>query len=277
MNNNIKQNDGLQEFYLRNLMVLGFMTTIFVVPFGIYSLFIERYAITLVAVVIVTISLVNSVSIKKTNRLAIPYIYWYCTIIPELILLTATIGIKGLLWTYPFVFTIFFVQQRKAARIYCVITFVGVVTACFFSSDTELVFRFAATLLMLILLSDALVTELIRMEKKLRELTLRDPLTNAHNRRYLNYMLEMTIEEIRRDFGPASLILLDIDHFKNINDKYGHAIGDDVLVKLVDLLHKRQRKLDYVFRSGGEEFVLLLRNTGLQQALSLLLKVYDRV
>ena len=85
----------------------------------------------------------------------------------------------------------------------------------------------------------------------------------------MNDILEVTIEEIRREFGPASLIMLDIDHFKKINDKYGHIVGDKVLVKLVDLLHKRQRKLDYVFRAGGEEFVLILRNTGLQQAISL--------
>jgi len=267
--NNIQQTSDLQELYLRNLIFLGWVVAIFVTPFAIYSFFQQRYSIVLTAVVLVLISIINSLSIKHKRVILIPYFLWFCIIICELTLLTVTIGIKALLWSYPFVFTIFFVQERRAARIYSFIVYISLIGASSFSSDIELVLRFAVTLFMLILLTDAAVSELIRMEGKLREMTIRDPLTNAHNRRYMNYMMEITIEETRREFGPASIIMLDIDHFKKINDKHGHAKGDVVLIKLVDLLHKRQRRLDYVFRSGGEEFVMILRNTGLQQALSL--------
>lgn len=263
-----QQGDGLQELYLRNLMFLGWVTAAFVTPFAVYSLFQQRYAVFLVASLLIAISVINSYSIKQQRKLIIPYFFWYLIIVIELVLLTATIGIKGLLWSYPFMFTIFFVQERDVARIYCAITYISLIVAITFSYDTELSFRFAVTLFMLILLTDAIINELIRMEQKLRELTIRDPLTNAHNRRFMNHILQITTEETRREFGPASIILIDIDHFKEINDKYGHEIGDLVLMKIVDLLHQRQRKLDYVFRSGGEEFVMILRNTDLKQALS---------
>lgn len=267
--NNIQRSTGLGELYLRNLMFLGWVVAFFVTPFVIYSFFQQRYAIVLTASVFIVISIVNSFSIKNKHVILIPYFFCFSLIVITLVLLITMIGIKALLWTYPFVFTIFFVQERNIARIYSSIFYISIVVASAFSSELDILLRFAVTLFMLILLTDAVVSELMRMESKLREMTVRDPLTNAHNRRYMNHIMEITIEETRRNFGPASIVMLDIDHFKKINDKHGHAKGDAVLTKLVNLLHQRQRKLDYVFRSGGEEFVMILRNTGLQQALSL--------
>lgn len=267
--NNIQQSSGLQELYLRNLMFLGWVVAFFVTPFVIYNFFQQRYAIVLTTSVFIVISIVNSLLIKNKRVILIPYFFYFSLIVITLVLLITTVGIKALLWAYPFVFTIFFVQERRIARIYSFIFYISLVVASAFSGELDLLLRFAVTLFMLILLADAVVSELIRMESKLREMTVRDPLTNAHNRRYMNHIMEITIEETRRNFGPASIVMLDIDHFKKINDKHGHAKGDAVLINLVKLLHQRQRKLDYVFRSGGEEFVMILRNTGLQQALSL--------
>lgn len=267
--NNIQRSTGLQELYLRNLMFLGWVVVFFVTPFVVYSFFQQHYAIVLTSSVFIVISIVNSFSIKNKRVILIPYFFCFSLIVITLVLLITMIGIKALLWTYPFVFTIFFVQERHIARIYSSIFYISLVVASAFSSELDILLRFAVTLFMLILLTDAVVSELMRMESKLREMTVRDPLTNAHNRRYMNHIMEITIEETRRNFGPASIVMLDIDHFKKINDKHGHAKGDAVLIKLVNLLHQRQRKLDYVFRSGGEEFVMILRNTGLQQALSL--------
>jgi len=69
------------------------------------------------------------------------------------------------------------------------------------------------------------------------------------------------IERQRRSSAPASLLLVDVDHFKRINDQFGHAKGDSVLKGIVSLVGKRSRKLDLLFRIGGEEFMLLLPDT----------------
>ena len=85
-----------------------------------------------------------------------------------------------------------------------------------------------------------------------------DPLTGAFNRRHLDGCLTQAIERRRRTGEPASVLLFDVDHFKRINDTYGHAGGDEALTHLVALVGARVRGMDVLFRIGGDEFVLLL-------------------
>lgn len=108
-----------------------------------------------------------------------------------------------------------------------------------------------------------LVQELDRAEGKLTELARRDALTGVYNRRYF---LELAVREFQRSerYGlPLSLILLDVDNFKQINDTYGHAVGDEVLVNLAEILRSSLRGFDTLARYGGEEFVIMLPETSL--------------
>jgi diguanylate cyclase (GGDEF)-like protein len=88
-----------------------------------------------------------------------------------------------------------------------------------------------------------------------------DPLTGAFNRRHMERCVGEAIERQRRTTAPSSVLLIDVDHFKRINDQLGHAKGDSVLKAMVSLIRKRARKLDLLFRIGGEEFMLLLPDT----------------
>jgi diguanylate cyclase (GGDEF)-like protein len=108
-----------------------------------------------------------------------------------------------------------------------------------------------------------------RSEKQLRLLeTLNtvDALTGALNRRALNSDIDEALSIAERKATPYMLALLDLDHFKVVNDKYGHAIGDDVLKKLVTITTANIRKYDKLYRFGGEEFVLLIPEIVDQQA-----------
>ncbi len=89
------------------------------------------------------------------------------------------------------------------------------------------------------------------------EMALRDPLTGAFNRRALDNALDREVELARRQHLPLSLIVIDIDHFKRINDAQGHAFGDDVLVTVAQTIANVIRRCDLLFRFGGEEFVVL--------------------
>jgi diguanylate cyclase (GGDEF)-like protein len=95
----------------------------------------------------------------------------------------------------------------------------------------------------------------------LYDATIRDPLTNLLNRRFFDERLENELAFTRRHRSPTSLLSLDVDHFKRINDSYGHAAGDAVLVGVAHLLRASVRQEDTVARVGGEEFVILLRQT----------------
>lgn len=90
---------------------------------------------------------------------------------------------------------------------------------------------------------------------------LRDPLTDTGNRIAMDQTLEREIEMSQRHSQPLSLLMLDIDHFKQINDTYGHSAGDDVLKAVAASIKNQLRNVDMVFRFGGEEFLILLSNT----------------
>jgi diguanylate cyclase (GGDEF)-like protein/PAS domain S-box-containing protein len=106
----------------------------------------------------------------------------------------------------------------------------------------------------------------IQLREHLQEQSIRDTLTGLYNRRYLNETLARELQHSTRHQQAVSIIMMDIDHFKRINDTYGHQIGDAVLSKLGTFLQERSRRGDLVCRYGGEEMVLVLPNTSLEQA-----------
>lgn len=90
--------------------------------------------------------------------------------------------------------------------------------------------------------------------------TIKDPLTNTYNRRYLENILPMLINNAKRRNGKIAFLMLDIDYFKKVNDTYGHKAGDTVLKAISDIIKKSIRKSDILIRYGGEEFLIILQN-----------------
>lgn len=100
----------------------------------------------------------------------------------------------------------------------------------------------------------------------LQELATRDPLTGIYNRRYFDTTLSREFARSVRDRKQLAIIMLDLDHFKKVNDRYGHATGDEVLKALAELLKKGARESDLICRYGGEEFVAVMPNMSAEQA-----------
>lgn len=104
------------------------------------------------------------------------------------------------------------------------------------------------------------------LQDKLREQAIRDPLTELYNRRYMEDAIERELAKAERENHPLSAIILDLDHFKLINDTYGHEAGDAVLISLAQFLSAEARKTDIICRYGGEEFVVIMPGAGLDTA-----------
>ena len=100
--------------------------------------------------------------------------------------------------------------------------------------------------------------EIAILRDRLREQAIRDPLTNLYNRRFMEETLSLEIHRARRANSSVSLIMMDIDHFKSVNDQFGHKTGDFVLESLGQMLLKNTRKSDIACRYGGEEFLIVL-------------------
>ena len=115
--------------------------------------------------------------------------------------------------------------------------------------------------------------ELQRANEILAQLSITDGLTKLHNHRYFQDHLTREIKRVGRTKQPLSLILLDIDDFKLLNDAHGHAAGDEVLMSLASIMNDSARESDLIARYGGEEFVILMPNTDLAGAVHLAEKI----
>jgi diguanylate cyclase (GGDEF)-like protein len=122
-----------------------------------------------------------------------------------------------------------------------------------------------------------LESENTELRAELTYMAYQDSLTSLYNRNKFEELFRYEQERFKRHHNPVSLAILDIDHFKQFNDRYGHIVGDEVLILLAKLLTSKTRKIDTVARWGGEEFVLLFNNTDLSTALEKSEKIREAI
>ncbi len=117
----------------------------------------------------------------------------------------------------------------------------------------------------------------LQLVKELEEMAVRDALTGIYNHRHMHTCLSEEIARSLRYEHPFSIMMIDIDHFKQVNDTYGHLVGDFVLKRMVRLLEEHMRQTDTIFRYGGEEFIIMLPETEKNKALLVANRMLDAV
>jgi diguanylate cyclase (GGDEF)-like protein/PAS domain S-box-containing protein len=110
------------------------------------------------------------------------------------------------------------------------------------------------------------ITQRKQIEKELNKLLITDKLTQAYNRTKFEEIMPIEMERTRRFNHPLSLLIFDIDHFKKINDTFGHLFGDYVLKTIADIVREHMRKVNYFIRWGGEEFIIIAIETNFEKA-----------
>ena len=168
------------------------------------------------------------------------------------------LGLAGLLWTFPNLLVNFLLMNRRWAIAVsaAMLMFLAIHGAAFQSGLELLMFLVTAAMTCLFAFIFAYRTETQR--EQLQSLALRDPLTGAQNRRAMEQEMGIAIKRFDREHVAVGIAMLDLDHFKRINDLYGHEAGDAVLVAFAGIIQRSTRTVDRFFRFGGEEFVLLL-------------------
>ena len=251
------------DFYLAMLTLVGVTIVLCVTPYGIYRLYSGNYIVGIADLIMVGCAIAATVTAWRTGDTVKPGLFMAVVFCVGAILVCISLGVDGVFWVYPFlVFVFFLVSPLRAFALLLLM-----LLALFAISSLKPDLIFSSQFQMLAFFVTTSITSLFAFifayraqiqRRELQRLATTDSLTGASNRRTLNEQLVLAIEQQSRHNRQYGLILLDLDHFKQINDKYGHKTGDKILIELVPVLQSLLRQHDPVFRFGGEEFVVVV-------------------
>ena len=186
-----------------------------------------------------------------------------------LILLAFGLGQSySIFWLYPLLAGLPVLLRLRQSLVIGLVSGALALPLIFYQFDSGTAIVLSSSMAITWLVSAWLVFAVTEQSRRLRDMAVTDPLTGAYNRRYLEEQARHAIDALQRDEQPASLLLIDVDFFKRINDRYGHGVGDTAIKKLVEVISGRIRAVDILCRFGGEEFVVLLQGTAIDGALA---------
>ena len=261
---------GINDFRPQFAMLLALLGVFLLAPFIIVNLVNSNYLLASgIFVVVVTFIYLNF--IIRRNHKRVKLVGWFIApiMLPILLFAFSQLGIKGALWLYPAVIVLYLVIPIIPALIINVVLVIAVTFMAINVLDTDIAIRLVASLTAVNVFIAGFIFVLEAQQRYLKHLALTDQLTGLRNRTHLHAKVEELLALANRAKTPISLISLDLDLFKRINDTYGHAVGDESLKALAKLLLERIRKTDMAYRMGGEEFLLILHDTDLKGALNL--------
>lgn len=263
-----RRTQDILEFYRERIMfLLAIAVAIFITPFAVVNFISGHVLLGIAAVGVVVSFCVDGFAIQLKRRPPIPFPFLLLPTVIAIGLALKTQGINGALWCYPGVLLFYFVLSRRLAIASSLVLLAGAAPMVLISAGQEAAERFTVSLALTVVVI-YIITDVIRdLQRELLDQAVTDPLTGAYNRRQMEFTLDEAIERHQRTGAPVSVLVIDIDHFKRVNDEFGHDAGDRVLRGMVLLIKNRTRKLDRLFRMGGEEFLLYLPDTPLAAAL----------
>jgi diguanylate cyclase (GGDEF)-like protein len=250
----------------RLMAALAAVGVVFLVPFGVHDLLRGRYPLAAAIAVVVAMLAVDAIAIYRSKSPPIPYALLLVPIAAAITISLRTQGVIGAFWCYPAVLFFFFVLPRWPANACSIALLADATLMVHRYLGVRITVRFAVSLAMTIVIINIIQSIIRDLQGRLLLLAITDPLTGAFNRRHMDGRLAEAIQIARRSGRPVTALMIDIDHFKRVNDERGHEAGDAVLQGLVALVNERSRQIDLMFRMGGEEFVLLLPATGEAEA-----------
>ncbi len=262
--------------------LFSLVSIVFLITFGLENLLSDHRTIALILLAAALIIFLNYLYLRITNKhvhTAIFIIFLTSSLFVYLLVSGGT-GNSGHLWFFILPSLVYLVLGLKTGTIFVCFLLTVIAFILFFAGNGLLhttydpVFsrRYFAAFICVTL--TALVheftredrrQELLALSKKLSFLSQTDDLTGLANRRAITGMIQHEIVRYERKMRPFCLLIADIDHFKNINDLYGHECGDQVLAAIAQALDKNTKKQDIVSRWGGEEFIILLPETTYEQ------------
>lgn len=173
----------------------------------------------------------------------------------------------SLFWLYPLLAGLPVLLRSNHAKVIGLLAGACAVPLAYMEFETRTATVISFSMVLTWLVTTWLVFAVSEQSRRLKDMAITDPLTGAYNRRYLQEQARLAMESWQRHRHATTILLIDIDNFKRINDRYGHSAGDKAITQLVAVISRRIRSVDTLCRFGGEEFVVLLNETGVEGAL----------
>ncbi len=245
------------------ILSLSLATILSLLPFTVLRYMTQDWAIAVLDSITLSIMIGFFVYVYKTRKTKVAgFLLAIVFLATEIV----TVSLKGptqLVWCFPATVGIYFlVDTPKAAMINAL----SLLSVTLIAESGMTAASVAAFVISMIATNVFIIVFAMRnqiQKRQLEELTLKDPLTGVHNRRAFDHFLdEFDQNRGLQDIAP-SMIMLDIDHFKTVNDKHGHLAGDETLVRLVTLVKTQLHHDEKIFRVGGEEYVIAPLNMNL--------------
>ena len=255
------------NFIIRCTFGISIVALLIMLPFGINNFIQGRFLGGVTALLVAALCMVNAfLAIRGRYNLYINFLGFVPALVLASITALVTLQGTGSFWPFVCMFAIYFVLPFRFAKHASWIFLCCVLFAAWTSLDQALAVRFSAAMITITIFIFIFSSEVARASKKLEYQAETDPLTGLLNRKSLVENISKAICGFESGGKLSTMCIIDIDHFKEINDKMGHEAGDSVLIALASQLKKITSRNDLVFRVGGEEFLLLMTNTALPES-----------
>jgi diguanylate cyclase (GGDEF)-like protein len=267
----------LEDYQFSMIVLFGLLAASVVTGFVVYRYAFGYYfggTVNLMIVVSMLLVLAYALRSGETRRAGI----FFCVVtVVACIASTAMFGRTGILWGYVVLWVNFLLTSRRfALAANLLLMTILIIETSLFESILEGV-TYIVTALLVTTFAWIFAHRLATYQDQLMTLALQDPLTYAGNRRQMRQDLNSAIESHRRTGQAFALVLIDLDHFKRINDEQGHEVGDEALKAFADAVRSAIRAVDGFYRFGGEEFVVLLRGDDPDDAERVVERLHQRV
>ena len=240
------------------ILTFGIVTVIMITPFAIYRLFSGQVVAACIDFLIVACITLGSVHAYVNNRTHGAALFLAITYSTGCIAVAYVAGAAGPLWAYAVLQSNFLLVERKRATLISACTIAAVAASPLALPEVTHKAIFVVSSMTVCLFAFVFSWRAELQHQQLEDLASLDPLTGARNRRGMQAEIEIAMATSRQGRKPIGLIIFDLDHFKRVNDRFGHEAGDNVLVEMANVVRRITRKSDKFFRLGGEEFALLI-------------------
>ena len=246
------------------VLSMGAICIIGLVPFAIIRFLSGDYIVALVDTFGFLITLGIFIYVYRTHSLGYSGLLLALLANGGMVFITLKHGPDDIYFFYPTLVAAFYLVEPKKALLICTLAIAAICPVLFESHELVQLLQFLFSLSGCVLFAYIFSSQSQKQRDQLVQLSTIDALTGAWNRRALDDKLRSEIEVYKRTGNSMSLILLDFDKFKQINDERGHAAGDELLVRISSVIMDRIRTTDSLFRYGGDEFVVFAASTDLQ-------------